>query len=245
MATVTGMPRVALFAPCFMATLRPVDARHAERVLRALGDEVTVIEGRCCGQPAFNSGYRDEARATGRELLRAAQPHAVVVTPSASCVSMVRHYLPTTFEGERNVAAQSIGNRFREFADYVANHPALDSLSLRLPGVMAYHDACHARRELGLTGAILGLLGRVEGLEIRRLQFEEECCGFGGAFSVKHAEVSAAMMAAKLADVGSTGARVLVSTDLSCLAHLEAGARGLGMALETWTVAEVLSRALP
>lgn len=239
------MPRVALFVPCFFPVLRPVDARHAERVLRALGDDVSVIEGRCCGQPAFNSGYRDEARAAGRELLRAAQPHATIVTPSASCVSMVRHYLPTTFEGERHVAAQSIGNRFHEFAGYVANHPALDSLTLRLPGVMAYHDSCHARRELGLTSTVLGLLGRVEGLEVRRLQYEEECCGFGGSFSVKHPEVSAAMMSAKLADVDGTGARVLVSTDLSCLAHLEAGARGLGMALETWTVAEVLSRALP
>lgn len=239
------MPRVALFVPCFFPVLRPVDVRHAERVLRALGDDVSVIEGRCCGQPAFNSGYRDEARAAGRELLRAAQPHATIVTPSASCVSMVRHYLPTTFEGERHVAAQSIGNRFHEFAGYVANHPALDSLTLRLPGVMAYHDSCHARRELGLTSTVLGLLGRVEGLEVRRLQYEEECCGFGGSFSVKHPEVSAAMMSAKLADVDGTGARVLVSTDLSCLAHLEAGARGLGMALETWTVAEVLSRALP
>lgn len=239
------MPRVALFVPCFMAVLRPVDARHAERVLRALGDEVTVIEGRCCGQPAYNSGYRDEARAAGRELLRAAQPHAVIVTPSASCVSMVRHYLPTTFEGERHIAAQSIGNRFREFSAYVADHPALDSLGLRLPGVMAYHDACHARRELGITGTVAGLLGRIEGLEIRRLQYEEECCGFGGSFSVKQPEVSAAMLSAKLADVGSTGARVLVSTELSCLSHLEAGARGLGMALETWTVAEALSRALP
>lgn len=239
------MPRVALFVPCFFPVLRPVDARHAERVLRALGDEVSIIEGRCCGQPAFNSGYRDEARAAGRELLRAAQPHATIVTPSASCVSMVQHYLPTTFEAERHVAAQSIGNRFHEFAGYVANHPALDSLTLRLPGVMAYHDSCHARRELGLTSTVLGLLGRVQGLEVRRLQYEEECCGFGGAFSVKHPEVSAAMMSAKLADVDGTGARVLVSTDLSCLSHLEAGARGLGMALETWTVAEVLSRALP
>lgn len=239
------MASVALFVPCFMPVLRQVDARHAERVLRALGDEVTVLEGRCCGQPAFNSGYRDEARAAGRELLRAAQPHATIVTPSASCVSMVRHYLPSTFEGERHVAAQSIGNRFHEFASYVASHPALDSLPLRLPGVMAYHDSCHARRELGLTATVLGLLRRVEGLEVRRLQFEEECCGFGGTFSVKHPEVSAAMMAAKLADVDRSGARVLVSTDLSCLAHLEAGARGMGMALETWTVAEALSRALP
>ena len=238
------MASVALFVPCFVPVLRRIDARHAERVLRALGDDVTVLEGRCCGQPAFNSGYRDEARKTGRELLRAAQPFGTVVTPSASCTSMVQHYLPGTFEGERQAGALSIGNRFHEFASYVANHPAVDSLRLRLPGVVAYHDSCHARRELQLTSTVLGLLGRVEELEVRRLRFEDECCGFGGTFSVKHPEVSAAMMSAKLADTDLSGARVLVSTDLSCLAHIEAGARGLGIGIETWTVAEVLSRAL-
>ncbi len=239
------MPPVALFVPCFMSVLRPVDAQHAERVLRALGDDVMLIEGRCCGQPAFNSGYRAEARATGRELLRAAQPHATVVVPAGSCVSMVRHHLPGTFEGEREAGARSIGWRFREFTEYVASHPGLDALKLSLPGVVAYHDSCHARRELGLTGPVIGLLSRVEGLETRRLRYEDECCGFGGTFSVKQPEISAAMMSAKLADAEATGAKALVSTDLSCLAHLEAGARGLGIRLETWTVAELLSRALP
>lgn len=238
------MARVALFDPCYMAALRPGDADHARHVLQALGDEVTLIDGRCCGQPAYNSGFRGEARSAGRELLRTAQPHGTVVTPSGSCTSMVQHYLPGLFEGERAVGARSIANRFREFTQYVAAHPNLDRLGLKLDGVVAYHDACHARRELGLTQTALGLLARVEGLEVRRLAYEDECCGFGGAFSVKLRDVSVAMMTAKLDDVRNTGARVLVSGDFSCLAHLEAGARGMGIALETWTIAELLSRAL-
>lgn len=238
------MARVALFDPCYMAALRPGDAAHARHVLTALGDDVALIDGRCCGQPAFNSGFRGEAKAVGRELLRVAQPHAVIVTPSGSCVSMVRHYLPGLFEGSRVAGAQSIANRFREFTGYVATHPNVDRLGLRLRGVVAYHDACHARRELGLTGMTLGLLARIDGLEVRRLACEEECCGFGGSFSVKLPEISVAMMTAKLDDVRSTGARVLVSGDFSCLAHIEAGARGLGISLETWTIAELLSRAL-
>jgi len=238
------MALVALFDPCYMNALRPDDAGHARRVLEALGDEVRLIDGRCCGQPAFNSGFTSDARTVGRGLLRAAQPHEVIVVASGSCTAMVRHHLPGLFPGTRGDAAAKIGSRFREFGDYVATHPSLAGLPLKLEGVVAYHDACHARRELGVSSYALDLLSRVEGLELRRLAHEEECCGFGGSFSVKLPEVSTAMMSAKLDDVRATGAQVLVSGDLSCLAHLEAGARGLGITLETWTLAELLSRAL-
>jgi L-lactate dehydrogenase complex protein LldE len=225
-----------------MAALRPAAATAARRVLEALGDEVYVLDGRCCGQPAFNSGFQGEARAAGRELLREARHFEAVVTPSGSCVSMVKHYLPGLFEGGRAAGAERIADAFREFGEYVAGHPRLESLQLRLPGVVAYHDSCHARRELGLTGTLTGLLARVQGLELRRLAFEDECCGFGGTFSAKLPEVSAAMRDVKLDDIRASGVRVVVSSDLSCLAHLEAGARGGGFA--AWTIAEVLARAL-
>lgn len=238
------MASVALFDPCYMAALRPGDADNARHVLEALGDSVTLIDGRCCGQPAFNSGFRDQARTVGRELLKAAQQHAAVVVPSGSCTTMVQHFLPRLFEGRRVAGAASIANRFTEFAAYVAAHPRLKDTPLKLDGTVVYHDACHARRELGLTETVLGLLSRIEGLEVRRLTFEEDCCGFGGAFSVKLPEVSVAMMTSKLDDVSASGAKVLVSTDFSCLAHLEGGARGIGLKLETWSIAELLSRAV-
>lgn len=235
---------IGLFIPCYLATLRPTDTGHALHVLEALGDHVTVIDGRCCGQPAFNSGFREEAHDVGRGLLKEAQPFATIVTPSGSCTTMVRHYLPTVFPGERGVGAQSIGNRFEELTSYVANHPNFDQLTLRLPGTVTYHDACHYRRELKLTDTAIGLLERIEGLELRRLTYEEECCGFGGSFSVKLPDVSVAMMTAKLGDIAETRAGVVVSADYSCLAHLESGARGVGMGIETWTMTELLSRAL-
>jgi L-lactate dehydrogenase complex protein LldE len=238
------MAHVALFDPCYMATLAPDDAANAKSVLEALGDTVTLIDGRCCGQPAFNSGYRDEARDAGRQLLKAAQPWSTIVIPSGSCCTMVQHFLPALYDGERRLGAQSIGSRFREFGQYVARHPNIDRLGLKLDGVVAYHDACHGRRELGVTEDVIGLLGRIQSLELRRLAHEDECCGFGGTFSVKMPEISVAMMTSKLDDVVSTGARVLVSGDFSCLAHLDAGARGLGLRLETWTLAELLARAL-
>jgi L-lactate dehydrogenase complex protein LldE len=120
----------------------------------------------------------------------------------------------------------------------------LDRVSFRLEGTIAYHDSCHTRRELHATSAVLALLNRVEGLEVRRLLNEDDCCGFGGSFSAKLPEVSVAMMTAKLDDVAVTGARVLVSTDYSCLAHLEGGARGIGIQLQGWSLPELLARAL-
>jgi L-lactate dehydrogenase complex protein LldE len=236
---------VTLFAPCYLGVLRPGDTGHARRVLEALGDEVEVLSGRCCGQPAFNSGFRDEALSVGRELLRAGHHRETVVVPSGSCTSMIHHYLPSLFAEERRKQAQAAGRRFVELAEYVASHPNLDALQLRLEGTVAYHDSCHCRRELRLTGTVVALLGRIDGLEVRRLPNEDECCGFGGTFSVKMREVSAVMVQHKLNDIMATGASVAVSTDLSCLVNLEAGARGLGRPLETWSLAELLSRSLP
>ena len=238
------MARVALFDPCYMNTLRPGDAANAMHVLEALGDDVTLLDGRCCGQPAFNSGFRSEARTVGREALKAGRAFEAVVVTSGSCTSMVRHYLPMLYDGPRRMAAGQIAQRFVDFPTYVASHPKLETLIFKLDGTVAVHDACHTRRELGSSAHVLSLLGRVEGLEVRRLAHEEECCGFGGAFSVKLPEVSVAMMTSKLDDVALAGARVITSADYSCLAHLQSGADGIGLQLEAWSLPEVLARAL-
>ena len=227
-----------------MATVRPGDAANAVHVLESLGDTVSLLDGRCCGQPAFNSGFRSEARTAGRQLLKAGQPYEAVVSTSGSCPSMVRHYLPGLFEGDRAVAAGRIASRFVDFASYVAAHPNLGQLGFRLEGVVAYHDSCHTRRELGVSATVLSLLSRIEGLEVRRLLHEEECCGFGGTFAVKQPEVSVAMLTSKLDDISLTGARVVVSADFSCLAHIQSGAAGMGIQLEAWSLPELLARAL-
>lgn len=240
----TPMATVALFDPCYLQALRPGDAAYARRVLEALGESVTLIDGRCCGQPAFNSGFREEARAVGRGLLRAARTHATIVTTSGSCTAMVRHYLPALWQPPRDRAAAAIAARFVDFATYVARHPNLGRLALRLPGVVAVHESCHSRRELHATAALAIVLSRIHGLEVRQPAFAEECCGFGGTFALKEPEVSVEIMRAKLENLGATGARVVVSPDYSCLAHLESGAAGLGVQLQAWTLPELLARAL-
>lgn len=238
------MARIALFDPCYMNTLRPGDAANATHVLEALGDVVVLLDGRCCGQPAFNSGFRNEARTVGRETLKAGRPYEAVVTTSGSCTSMVRHYLPMLYDGPRRLAAAQIAERFVDFPTYVATHPKLDSLVFKLDGAVSLHDSCHTRRELQSSHHVRALLERIEGLEIRRLAHEEECCGFGGSFSVKLPEVSVAMMTSKLDDIALAGARVVTSADYSCLAHLQAGAEGIGLQMEAWSLPEVLARAL-
>lgn len=238
------MVDVALFAPCYVTVLRPSELQDAKLVLEALGDDVDLVEGRCCGQPAFNSGFPEEARRAGRQALRLARDYETVVMPSGSCTSMIQHYLPGLWEDSRREAAEQLAGHFIDFASYVAGHPVWRSLRPRLNGVVAYHDSCHGRRELGTTATIASLLARVEGLEVRRLAREDECCGFGGTFSAKLPEVSSVMAGWKVEDIVATGAKAVVSGDTSCLAQIQAQARQRGQAIEAWSLAGLLARAL-
>lgn len=238
------MARTGLFVPCYIGAMRPSEARDARAVLEALGDEVDVLQGRCCGQPAFNSGFREEARTVGREALRLASRLQAIVVPSSSCTSMVRNQLPNLWEGVRRKAAESRAARFVDLASYVAAHPAWAGLRPRLDGVIAYHDSCHGRRELGTTATLTGLLERIDGLDVRRLAREDECCGFGGTFSAKLPEVSQVIAGWKVEDIVATGARAVVSADTSCLAHIQSRALQNGHGIEAWSLAGLLKRAL-
>jgi L-lactate dehydrogenase complex protein LldE len=237
------MALVGLFVPCYIAALRPSDIDHARRVLEALGDSVDVVDGVCCGQPAFNSGFRAEAKDVARQALRAGQPYDRVVVLSASCTSMVQHFAPSLWEGDRREGARRIVARFIEFTAHVATHSHLGDLGLRLSETLTYHDSCHNRRELRATEQVVGLLESIEGLDLRRLEFEDECCGFGGTFNLKYPQVAGGMAGSKLADAQQTGALQVVSTDVSCLAHLQrAGGQSCPATL---SMAELLARALP
>jgi L-lactate dehydrogenase complex protein LldE len=156
---------------------------------------------------------------------------------------MVQHYAPTFWDGAQREGAERIAGRFVEFTAHVATHSHLGDLGLRLAETVTYHDSCHNRRELRATEQVVGLLESIEGLDLRRMQFEEECCGFGGTFNLKYPQVAGGMAGSKLADAERTGAACLVSTDVSCLTHLQrAGGAGC---LATVSMAELLAQALP
>jgi L-lactate dehydrogenase complex protein LldE len=241
--------RVALFVPCYVDQIYPQVAVSVVRVLRKLGVEVAYPEGQtCCGQPAFNSGFFEEARGVGRHFLDVfgGERFDYVVCPSGSCTTMVSHYYPFIFgeNPDEKERAEGLGHRVREFSDFLANVVGAEEvgerLGVRLPGKAVFHCGCHQRRELGVLEEPRRLLRGVEGLDLVDWRNEELCCGFGGTFAVKMPEVSTAMADEKVRALEESGADTLVSCDSSCLMHLEGRLRRTGHDTRVLHLAEVL-----
>lgn len=244
--------RVALFVTCVGEFVDPDVPVAAVRVLRASGCEVTVPENQtCCGQPAWNSGFTQQAAAVARASLDSlaaaleADPECTVVVPAGSCATMIRKYWPQLFElaGDPDDAdrARTVGARTREFTEFIADRdlPAMEAE----PCSVAIHQSCHLLRELRVDEAPGAAIGRVAGCAVQEWPHAETCCGFGGTFSVRLPEVSVAMADAKL-DSLPVGTEVVVSADASCLMHLETRAAQRGMPVRTQHVAEVLADGL-
>jgi L-lactate dehydrogenase complex protein LldE len=220
--------RVGVFIPCFVAQLRPATAERLLRLLARLGVDVALPASApaCCGQPSYNAGLWSETACCAEKLIRAFDGLAHVVVPSASCAAMVQRYpeIPELDPALR-VAAEAVAARTVEICRFVVDVLGVDDVGAARPGAVAYHDGCHALRELGLRDEPRLLLRRVRGLELRELPGEPVCCGFGGTFSVKYPELSVDMADRKLELLAACGTDTLVSADLSCLLHLEARAR--------------------
>jgi L-lactate dehydrogenase complex protein LldE len=240
-----GSLRVALFVPCYVDLIRPEVGVSVVRVLRKLGVDVVYPEGQtCCGQPAFNSGFFDEARAVGRHFLDVFERERFdyVVCPSGSCTTMVSHYYPFIFKDlpEERARSEALAGRVREFSDFLVNAMGVEDLGARLEGKAVFHCGCHQRRELGVLDEPYGLLRNVEGLDLLDWQNEELCCGFGGTFSVKMPDVSTAMADEKIKALDESGADILISGDSSCLMHLEGRLRRTGHDTRVLHLAQVL-----
>ena len=237
--------RVALFVPCYVDQINPEVGVSVVRVLRRLGVDVIYPEGQtCCGQPAFNSGFFDEARSVGRHFMRVFEGESFdyVVCPSGSCTTMVSHYLPFLFEDlpDERERSERLGGRVREFSDFLVNVMGAGDLGARLPGKAVFHTGCHQRRELGLLREPRELLEGVEGLDLVGWEKEELCCGFGGTFSVKMPAVSTAMADEKIGALERSGADTLISGDSSCLMHLKGRLRRTGHDTRVLHLAQVL-----
>lgn len=258
-ASSRGIPRrVNLFATCLVDQFAPQVGEAVVEVLERLGIEVAYIEGQtCCGQPAFNSGFRADARDVAWrfvELLEATD--GPVVCPSGSCAAMVRNYYADLFrdDPERLARAAAVSERVREFTEVVAEvlerEPALLDGKLENPlseaqATATYHKCCHLLRELHVDRQPLELLSRVDGLDLVELERADVCCGFGGAFSVKMSDISTAMLEEKVAYVEKSGADVLVAGDTGCVMHMQGGMRRLGVDVQVVHIAEVLAGRTP
>ncbi len=208
---------VALFIPCYIDQFYPAIGQATAELLERQGCRVVFPDQQtCCGQPAFNSGYWDESRGVIHQFVRAFADHRWIVCPSGSCAAMCRVFFRHV-DADEQVAA--VGRRVFELTEFLVDILGVTDVGARFPHKVTLHIGCHGRRELGLVDAPLTLLQNVRDLEYTELPNMEECCGFGGTFSVKMAGTSIAMGQTKAENVLKTGAEVVTSPDVSCLMH--------------------------
>ncbi|HEY7197434.1 MAG TPA: (Fe-S)-binding protein [Gaiellaceae bacterium] len=234
--------RIALFVPCYTDTLFPEAAIATVRLLERLGHEMEFHEEQtCCGQIHANSGYERDARRLARRFVEIFEPAEVVVAPSASCVGTVRETYERLGDPELAAAASRLAPRVFELSELLVKRLGVDDVGASYPGRVAYHPTCHSLRAIRVGEAPLRLLRNVSGLELVELDRAEECCGFGGTFAVKNPDVSAAMLATKVAALESSGAEVVTATDGSCLMHIGGGLAKQGAPVRTLHLAEILA----
>lgn len=237
--------KVSLFIPCYVDAMYPEVGVSVVRVLRKLGVEVAYPAGQtCCGQPAFNSGFFEEARSVADHFLDIFEKEDAdyILCPSGSCAAMASHYYAMIFEDlpEKRERAEAIGGRIREFSDFIVNVMGVKDVSAALDGRAVFHTGCHQRRELGILHEPRELMQNVDGLEVLDWKNEELCCGFGGTFAVKMPDVSVAMADEKIAALDEAGADTLVSCDSSCLMHLGGRLKRTGHDTRVMHLAQVL-----
>ena len=244
------MPEVSLFIPCFVDQLYPTTALNMVKVLEKVGVKVRYNPAQtCCGQPAYNAGYQPQARAVAEKFLQDFEAPATVpaphyiVSPSASCVGMVRNSYTDLFAGTaQQSACRGVQGRLYELTEFLVDVLGVTAVpGARLAGKYTYHDSCAALRECGIRAAPRQLLDGVAGLERHDMAETTTCCGFGGTFAVKFEAISVAMAQQKVEHALDTGADFIVSTDVSCLMHLEAYIKREKLPLRCLHVADVLA----
>jgi L-lactate dehydrogenase complex protein LldE len=234
---------IQLFIPCFVDQLYPDTAFNMIRVLEKAGCSVSYnTEQTCCGQPAFNAGFQEDAKDVCIKFLNDFTGTDYIVSPSASCTGFVRNYYPNLFmDSSRKKDVLGTGKRIYEFSDFLVNVLNVENFNASLLGKATYHDSCAALRECKIKTEPRKLLSKVKGLELVEMEDVETCCGFGGSFAVKFEAISLAMADQKVNNALKTGAEYMISTDLSCLMHLEGYIRHKNLPLKTMHIADVLA----
>jgi L-lactate dehydrogenase complex protein LldE len=234
---------VQLFIPCFVDQLFPATAFNLIKVLKQAGCTVEYNPAQtCCGQPAFNAGFWEESKSVCSKFIKDFKGDGFIVAPSASCVGFVRNFYPRLFDNSSiHHDIMDTGNRIFEFSEFMVNILKIEDLGATLQGKATYHDSCAGLRECSIKNEPRRLLSNVRGLQVVEMNDVETCCGFGGTFSVKYEAISVAMGEQKVENALATGADYLISTDLSCLMHLQGYIKHKGYQLQTLHLADVLA----
>lgn len=229
---------------CLVDQLWPTVGTCTVRVLTRLGCDVSFDERQsCCGQPAYNTGYRDEARQLAQKFIEGFESSGVdaIVSPSGSCTAMIHHY-PDLFEDDDwRARARDVAARTHELSAYLVNHLEVEDVGATFAGRVTWHDACHGLRDLGIKSEPRRLLERVRGTEFVELPEAESCCGFGGTFSVKFPEISTAILDRKIDAIERSGADVVAASDASCLMQIAGRLSRRGSRVRAMHLAELLA----
>ena len=209
--------------PCFVDQLVPEVAVDTVKILRRVGYQVDFPEAQtCCGQPAFNTGYWDDARPCAEKFLRVFKHADVVVCPSGSCATMVRSFYPELLSSSPlHGDAVALGRRTFELSEFLVKVAGVTDVGATFPHTVTYHASCHGLRELQVRDEPLQLLRKVNGLKLIEMSRFDECCGFGGTFAAKFESISVAMGGSKAENVAATGAEFVTAIDSSCLLYLQ------------------------
>ncbi|WP_230970638.1 (Fe-S)-binding protein [Nitrogeniibacter aestuarii] len=242
--TTGARPRVGLFATCLMNAMRPNIGFAAAKLLEDAGCEVHVPPTQtCCGQPGYNSGDYDGARALAKQVIAAFEGFDYIVGPSGSCMATIRHDYPDLFAdmADWRARAEAMAAKSFELLSFLTDVMGVTEVDARYEGSVTYHDSCSGLRSLGVKGQPRQLLGSVQGLELREMADTDVCCGFGGTFCVKYPEISEKIADDKIANADATGATTLLGGDLGCLLHLAGRMRRRGLPVKVYHTAEVLA----
>ncbi|WP_421939476.1 (Fe-S)-binding protein [Pedobacter sp.] len=235
--------KVELFVPCFVDQLYPETAFNTLRLLEKSGCVVSYNSKQtCCGQPAYNAGYWDEAKQVGTKFLSDFTENTYVVAPSASCVGMIKSGYNDLFTNTIvHNKCRSLQSNIWELSDFLVNVAKKDYFGAELEGKAVYHDSCSALRECKIKDEPRQLLSKVHGLEMIEMEDTDMCCGFGGTFAVKFDAISSAMAEQKVNHALAQNADYIISTDLSCLLHLQGYIEKNNIAIKTMHIADVLT----
>jgi L-lactate dehydrogenase complex protein LldE len=238
--------RVALFVPCLSEHLYPQSALAMVKVLRHVGAEIDYVDGQtCCGQPAFNSGYRKEIIPIAERFIEMFCDKEAIVAPSGSCVAMVRKfYYDLDIRPELYEARKRMAERMYEFTEFLVDIKGVDGLGGSFPHKVTYHDSCHLNRELGINKQPRKLIRGIPDIDFVEMEKPDLCCGFGGTFSYKFSELSISMTARKCRNIEASGAEYCIGADSSCLMNIEGYLRKHGMKAKTMHIAELLAESL-
>ncbi|MDR9854453.1 (Fe-S)-binding protein [Paenibacillus sp. VCA1] len=235
--------KVSLFITCISDALFPPIGEAMAQLLARYGVRLDFPKVQtCCGQPAFNSGYWDEARASAKTILEAFDDCDFVIAPSGSCTGMIHHYYPKLFENDPVLLEKS--NRLKEktyeFTQFLVQVLGVTDVGAYFPHKVTYHPSCHGSRLLGIKDEPMELMSHVEGMEYVPLPYAEDCCGFGGTFAIKMSEISGAMVTEKSQHVLETEAEVLVGLDMGCLLNIGGNLKFQGKPVRVMHLAELL-----